>query len=92
VKQVTDALQSEYGLPDKDGGLIQNVEPNSPAAKAGLQPGDIVRKVNGKIMKSDKDVVREIGGRKVGDSIKIEIQRNNGAPKTLTLKVGDRPE
>lgn len=92
VKPVTDAIQSDYGLPDKNGALVQSVEPASPAAKAGLQPGDVIRKLDGKVMKSNEDVVRNIGDKKVGDVVKIEVLRNNSVKKTLTLKVGDRPD
>jgi serine protease Do len=91
VKPITDALQTDYGLPDKNGGLVQSVEPNSPAAKAGLQPGDVIRKLDGMVMKSNEDVVNNISDRKVGDVIKVEILRNNSVKKTLELKVGDRP-
>jgi serine protease Do len=92
VKPVTDAIKTDYGLPDKDGALVQGVEPNSPAAKSGLQAGDVIRKIDGKIMKSNETVVTEIGKKKVDDEIKIEILRNNAVKKTLTLKVGDRPD
>ena len=92
VKPVTDAIQSDYGLPDKKGALVQNVEPNSPAAKSGLQPGDIIRKLDGETMKSNTDVIRVIGDKKVGDVVKIEVLRNNAIKQSLTLKVGDRPD
>ncbi len=92
VKPVTDAIQSDYGLPDKNGALVQSVEPGSPAAQSGLQPGDVIRKLDGQTMKSNADVVKTIGDKKVGDVVKIEILRNNAVKKTLTLKVGDRPD
>ena len=92
VKPINDALKTDYGLPDKNGALVQSVEPNSPGAKAGLQPGDVLRKLDGQAMKSDEEVVKNIGEKKVGDSLKIEILRNNAVKRTLTLKVGDRPD
>jgi serine protease Do len=91
VTPVTDALQSDYGLPDKVGGLVRSVKPGSPAAKSGLQIGDVIRKIDGQVMKDNDDVVRQIGKKKVGDVVKIEILRNNSVKRTLTLKVGDRP-
>ncbi|PQV65240.1 serine protease Do [Abditibacterium utsteinense] len=91
VVPITDAIKSDYGLPDKLGALVQGVEPNSPAAKSGLQQGDVIRKLNDQSMKSNSDVVKTIGDKKVGDVLKIEILRNNSVKKTLTLKVGDRP-
>ncbi len=90
LQPVTDALQSDYGLSDKNGALVQNVAPNSPAAQSGLQPGDVISKLNGQVMKSREEVIRIIGDKKVGDVIKIEVLRNNSVKKSLSLKVGDR--
>jgi serine protease Do len=92
VQSITDALKSEYGMPDKNGGIIQSVQPESPAAKAGLQSGDVVRKIDGDTMKSEDDIVNTLSRKKVGDTIKMEILRNNTVKKTLNLKVGDRPD
>ena len=92
IKPINDGLRADLGLPDKKGGLVQGVEPNSPAAKAGLQAGDVVRQLNGKAMKDDKEIVETIQKAKVGDSVQIEVLRNGTAKKSLNLKVGDRPQ
>ena len=92
VKPITDGLQSDMGLPDKNGALVQSVEPNSPAAKAGVKAGDVIRQVDGVPMKSNDDVVKAIGDKKVGDTVKLEILRNNAVKQELSFKVGDRPD
>lgn len=107
VVAVSDGLQNRYGLPDESGALVRGVEPGSPAAKAGLLPGDIIRKLDGQTMKSNEDVVKFVGRQKVGVTLRIEVLRNpatrnpatrNTVPrntarqKTLTLQVGDRPD
>lgn len=92
VTPITDELKADYGLSNKDGGLVKRVQPNSPAAKAGIEVGDIVRKIDGKTMKTNEDVIKTIGKKKVGDTVKLEILRNSSEKKTLNLKVGDRPD
>ncbi len=92
VKSVTDALKQDYGLPDKNGALVLTVAPDSPAAKAGLRSGDVIRSMDGKQVKSNKDFVDSVAGRKVGSSVKVEILRNNSVKQTLNLKIADKPD
>ncbi|MBV9866635.1 MAG: trypsin-like peptidase domain-containing protein [Abitibacteriaceae bacterium] len=92
MTSVTDALKTDMGLPDPYGALVQAVEPKSPAAQAQIQVGDTIRSVDGRKMKSSEDVQRYVGGKSVGDVIKIDIVRNSTVKKTLTLKIGDRPD
>ncbi len=92
VVPITDALKTDYGLPDKKGALAYSIEPNSPAAKSGMQPGDVIRSLDGEPVKTNTDFVKNVGNKKVGDVLKIEVLRNNAVKKILTLKVGDRPD
>jgi S1-C subfamily serine protease len=92
VVPIIDAIQKDYGLPDKQGALVRTVEPDSPAAKAGLLDGDVIRKLDGQTMRTRDQIITEIKRRKVGDVIKIEILRNNSVKKTVSLKVGDQPD
>ena len=92
VKPINDGLQADLGLPDKKGGLVQAVEPNSPAAKGGLKIGDVIRQIDGKPVKDDKEIVAEIQKAKIGQNIKIEVFRNGTNKQTLNLKVADRPQ
>lgn len=88
---ISDDVQKDFGLPDKNGAFVQSVEPNSPASRAQVQAGDVVRRVDGKPVKDATEVQRLIGGRKVGDIVKLEILRNNTVKRTLSIKIGDRP-
>jgi serine protease Do len=89
---ITDALKQELGLTDKKGALITGLTPNSPAAKAGIQQGDVIRKVAGKSVNSEADVAKILTGKKVGDSVQVEVLRNNSLKKTVSLKLQDRPQ
>jgi serine protease Do len=92
VRPIDDEIKSSYGLPDKDGGLVTRIQPDSPAEKSGLESGDVIRKIDGKTMKSRDDVIKTLGSKKVGDNLKVEILRNSSVKKTLNMKVGDRPD
>ncbi len=90
MKPIDAALQKDFGMPDKSGGFIQSVAPGSPAAKAGLKIADVIRKIDGQTMPHDKAVSSFMATKKIGDTIKIEIIRNNSAKQTVTLKIAER--
>jgi len=92
VTPINGALQSDMGLPDTNGALVKNVEPGSPAAKAGVKAGDVIRQVDGVPMKSNDDVVKAIGNKKVGDTVTLQVLRNNAVKQVFSFKVGDRPD
>ena len=91
VRPIYDDLKSDLGLPDKDGGFVTNIEPNSPAAKAGLQQNDVVRAINGKTTKKNEEVIAAIKNAKVRDKLKFEVLRTGKEKKTIEVTVGDRP-
>ena len=92
LKPITSALQTDFGMPDKNGAFIQSVSPGSPAAKAGLKLADVIKKIDGQPMKDDKAVTDFLAKKKVGDVINLEYLRNNSVKKTAKLKIADRPE
>ena len=91
VRPIYPDLKADLGLPDTNGGFVGSIEPNSPAAKSGLKEGDIIRSINGKTMKNDKDVESALKNGKVGDKMKIEVLRGGKNKQTLEVTVGDDP-
>lgn len=79
-----------YGLGTDHGVVVREVNPDSPAAKAGIEPRDIITDVNGERVESWNDFVRDIVTKKVGDTVKLTIVRN-GASKTLSVVLTERP-
>jgi serine protease Do len=57
-----------------EGALVDD-EPNTPAAKAGLEPGDVITAVNGNTIKDSRALVHEISAMAPGSSAKLDILR-----------------
>ena len=72
------------------GVAISQVVQGGPADTAGLQPGDVIQKVNGKDVTENDEVVTAIKATKPGDSINFEVW-SAGVKKLVSLKVTERP-
>jgi serine protease Do len=81
------AVNRVYGF--KNGVLVQQVQPNGPADKGGLKPGDIITTIDGRPIKDGDDLVSEIAGRRPGSSIRLGFVRD-GKPQDATVTIGDR--
>ncbi len=81
------AVNRVYGF--KNGVLVQQVQPNGPADKAGLKPGDIITTLDGRNIKDGDDLVNEIASRRPGSSIRLGFVRD-GKPADATVTIGDR--
>lgn len=92
VLPIDDGMKQDYGLPDKSGAFVQSVAPGSPADKAGIKQGDVVRSIGGKPVKTDKDVPKIMTTHKAGEVVKIEILRNNSVKQTLNAKIENLPD
>ena len=91
TETITDTLKSEFGLPDKQGVLVKDLHPKSPAVKAGIVEGDVLRSFDGQPIKSADDLEAKVGKKKIGDTVKIEIW-HEGAKKTLPMKLVPKPD
>jgi len=87
---VTPEIAIGLNLSVRRGVLIDNVEENSPASKAGLQPGDLILTVNGNPVTNVQQANRIIFGSKVGDKLSITVNRK-GKRENFTLELEERP-
>jgi serine protease Do len=67
---------SELGLRNAEGSIIMQVESNSPAARAGLKPYDVVTSMNGKSVRNTKELQDAIQARKPGDRVNLVIMHD----------------
>ena len=84
VKEFSESL----GMPDAKGAFVQNVESDSPAARAGIRRYDVVRKVNDGIVEDANDLVRRISAITPGSDAKIEVWRDKKA-ELVTVKLDE---
>jgi serine protease Do len=82
-EEVTPDLVKEFKLPDSNGALVNTVEPNSPAAKAGFKDGDFITEVNGKKVNSTPQLMLTISQTAPGSKVNVKVLRD-GKEKLLT--------
>ena len=90
IQPLGDDLAASLGLPKNRGEFVQSVEPGQAAARAGLQAGDVVVKVDGKEVTPDQTLSFIVANEAPGSRIPIELIRE-GKRQTVTATVGKRP-
>ena len=84
-------IATRLSVPGKSGIVIAKVFAGSPAAKAGMQDGDILIEVAGQQVKDPRSLQRIVAGLEIGKQVELAIFRD-GARKTLTLTVEQQPQ
>ncbi len=97
IQPLTPELAKEFNLPDESSGvLVGGVTPNSAAAKAGVQDGDVVVGLNGKKVTDPRNLQLLVAQTPPDTEIKLQVLRGQpgGQPveKTLTAKLGELPQ
>jgi serine protease Do len=90
IQPVTDDIASALGLPKNHGEIVGRVEPGYPAAKAGIQQGDVIVKVNNQDVTPDESLSYIVANLPIGSKVPIELIRR-GQHITVTAVVGERP-
>jgi serine protease Do/serine protease DegQ len=90
TQDLTPELVNAFNLENKHGAAISRIESNSPAAKAGLEPGDIIVAANGRPVKNSQDINNIVGLLQIGDKVNIEFFRGNDKQE-VTATIG-KPE
>ncbi len=89
IQPVSQDIADGLGLPTANGALIDEAQPNTPAAQAGLQVGDVITKLDGEIVKDAADLTRKVGALKPGEHVQIAYLRS-GSEKSATVTLGSQ--
>jgi serine protease Do len=90
VQAVTAEIADSIGLKQARGAMVDNPQAGSPAAKAGIEAGDIITAVSDTQIKDSRDLARTISMMAPGTSVKLDVL-HNGQSKTLTVVIGEMP-
>jgi serine protease Do len=84
IESLSDDNAKALGLPNANGALVTGVIAGSPAEKAGIKRGDVILKINGQVVKDNRELARKIAALDVGQTATFTIWRENA---TISIKV-----
>jgi serine protease Do len=90
AQQVSTTMAKALHVSENAGALIANVKSDAPAARAGVEPGDVITSVNGQAVKNPRDLAVNIAAVKPGDDVKLQVL-HDGETRSVSVKVGDMP-
>ncbi|WP_295459052.1 DegQ family serine endoprotease [uncultured Thiodictyon sp.] len=91
IQDVTRDLAPAFGLPQARGALVAQIMPDSPAAAAGILPGDVILSYNGKDLPISSALPPLVGTTPVGQAARLELLRK-GQPLTVEIKIAELPD
>jgi serine protease Do len=91
IQNVTQGLADSFGLPQPEGALVAQVIKDGPAEHAGIEPGDVILKLNGQPLKSSDELPVQIASIAPGTTVNLEVWRNH-ATRELSVKLGSLDE
>ena len=87
VQSVNQTLADSFGMKKPQGALVSSVDPGGPAAKGGLQPGDVILSVNGVDVADSSALPSQIAGIKPGTQADVQVWRDKST-KDLKVTIG----
>ena len=90
VQDIDRELQRARDLPSTEGALVNRVEEESPADKAGIQRGDVIVRLDGEEVEDSAELIGEMRDKKPGATVQIAVLRR-GERHNFTAKLGTRP-
>ena len=89
ITQLTPAVRRGLGVEVEEGALVTGVDRRSPAATAGVRPGDVITELDGKAVRSVEDLLSALRRTRPGAQVPMSVQRG-GARQQLTVTIGER--
>jgi serine protease Do len=90
IQPVTPEIADSLGMKKAEGALVAEPQANGPAAKAGIESGDVITAVNGESVKDARELARTIGSLSPGSAVKLNVL-HKGQDKTVNLSLGQLP-
>ena len=90
IQPVTAGIADSLGLKSATGAMVDEPQNDSPAAKAGIESGDVITAVNGAPVKDARELARTIGMMAPDTAVKLDVI-HQGQAKTLSLTLGQMP-
>lgn len=90
IQPVTPDIADSLGLKKAEGALVAEPQANGPAAKAGIESGDVITAVNGETVKDARELARTIGAMAPGSSVKLNVL-HKGQNNIINLTLGQLP-
>ena len=91
IQPVTPDIADSLGLKKAQGALVAEPQADGPAAKAGIEAGDVITAVNGSEVKDARDLAKKIGAMAPETTVKLTVV-HKGTEKAVTLTLGDHAE
>ncbi len=90
IENLNDGLAKQFHVPDTAGALVGDVTKDSPADKAGVKTGDVIRKLNGQTVSDRDQLTAMVTNLNPGSEATLDILRD-GQPMTIKVTLGERP-
>jgi serine protease Do len=88
IQNVDQGLADSFGLPNPEGALVSSVEKGGAAEKAGVEPGDVILKLNGEPVNQSTELPAIVAGLAPGTAVKLEVWRNH-ASHEVSVKLAE---
>jgi serine protease Do len=90
VQSVTEGIANSLSMNNVEGAIVDEAQADGPAAKAGVEAGDVITAVNGDAVKDSRDLARKIGEIAPGAKITLSVLRQ-GERKSLSATLQQMP-
>jgi serine protease Do len=76
IQEVTRALAESFGLSQAEGALVSSIDPGGPAARAGIELGDVIVRFDGRAVVGSADLPRIVAETRPGTEVPVQVVRN----------------
>jgi Do/DeqQ family serine protease len=90
-QELTPELAADFGIRDRRGALVNEIVPTGPAARGGLENGDVIVGIDGRTVNEARDLMRQVIRRPIGADLRLDVVRN-GQVRAVTITTAERPD